>query len=621
MSASFPKVPTDVGRPAGAWPSFERLFEAVEAAPIKPSLKTRHHSDLQTLVRMSGRPAAQLSTEPAALRALLADIEPQLRRLSDRRRANLRYSLRRALWWAGLLPMPGRCTNPLSPAWEALLARINPDLRLRRTLERPMRLFSLVGVEPQSVGRAELEWLRRTIFEDPFIRDPRIDHRRLWLALVWCQENVPDWPLPKVEAPRYRNDGYVLGWADLPASLKSEAEKFTAWYGGWELRAAGASSGADDAWGRSTLRSFITRGARRRPASRATCERRFWEIQRCASILRRLGLPCGSLEELTRPAAVDAIMGFLSDRANKGVTKQMFDLACFLKMVARRWVKRSEADLADLKSICDNVEPREAGMTKRNMERLVALMDEAKATELELLPFRLAARVRRAGARHRNAAARMQIAVALAILRVAPLRISNLCALRLERNLRFVTYEGRRRAQIFVPKEMVKNRRDLLHLLDEEATELVETYLREHRPTLQAALGDHSDHVFPGEGARHKGRHALGLQISRTIKRYTGLDIHPHLFRHYVVLDYLLAHPGEYETLRHVLSHATTETIRKHYAGLEARAAAQRFEEHVLARRRALREAERQRGGRSRRAQVHAAGASRRSRASRMSAL
>ena len=70
----------------------------------------------------------------------------------------------------------------------------------------------------------------------------------------------------------------------------------------------------------------------------------------------------------------------------------------------------------------------------------------------------------------------------------------------------------------------------------------------------------------------------LGPRISRTIFQYTGLHMHPHLFRHLAAKLHLEAEPGSYEAVRRLLGHKTLRTTTGFYTGLENAAAARHYD-------------------------------------------
>ena len=182
--------------------------------------------------------------------------------------------------------------------------------------------------------------------------------------------------------------------------------------------------------------------------------------------------------------------------------------------------------------------------------------------------------------RHRNpqrGAVQAQMAVAVEILLMAPIRLYNLTNLDIERNL---IRPGQGKAlHIVVGAGMVKNREPLEYPLPPESVELVECYIREFRPHLKSA---ENTALFPGVAGGPKNMAFFGTQITRTIYAHTGLHVHPHLFRHIAAKLFLDANPGAYEVVRRVLGHRSIDTTTGFYTGLETPAAVRHFDKTIL---------------------------------------
>src|SRR5262249_45654873 len=137
------------------------------------------------------------------------------------------------------------------------------------------------------------------------------------------------------------------------------------------------------------------------------------------------------------------------------------------------------------------------GFAKKNDELLQQLEDPDTLARLLLLPEQLAdwaERARPGSVRPDSHAVMMSLAVALAILRCAPMRIANLAGLRLDRHL---TRPGgpRSRWLIVIPAaDKVKNKVQLSYLLNREATVLVDRFIERHRFVL---AGPGNPYLFP----------------------------------------------------------------------------------------------------------------------------
>ncbi len=73
----------------------------------------------------------------------------------------------------------------------------------------------------------------------------------------------------------------------------------------------------------------------------------------------------------------------------------------------------------------------------------------------------------------------------------------------------------------------------------------------------------------------------LSSRISERIRKETGLEVHPHLFRHLCAQLWLRAHPGHYESLRRLLGHSQLSSTLDVYAGLEAGTATRAYAELI----------------------------------------
>src|SRR5262249_24333436 len=132
---------------------------------------------------------------------------------------------------------------------------------------------------------------------------------------------------------------------------------------------------------------------------------------------------------------------------------------------------------------------------------------------------------------------------------------------------------------IIVEPEAVKNDVPLDFPLPPAITALLETYLAKFRPRL-ATPGCTA--LFPGRKGGSKSLNGLRDQICKAIRRRTGIEMHPHLFRHAAAKLFLETHPGDYEEVRRILGHRSIATTIKFYTPLETAAAVRRYDEIIL---------------------------------------
>lgn len=160
------------------------------------------------------------------------------------------------------------------------------------------------------------------------------------------------------------------------------------------------------------------------------------------------------------------------------------------------------------------------------------------------------------------------------LLLAAPVRLSNLVSIRLDRHLERI---GRNPGTVLLtfPPEEVKNRQPLRYKLPPATVELLEFYLAAARPVLAAGP---SPLLFPGAGGAPKSAPAVESQLSKITHGEVGVRLTPHMFRHVTGKLYLDHNPGGHEVVRALLGNSRIETVIRFYAGLEQAAAVRHYD-------------------------------------------
>lgn len=229
--------------------------------------------------------------------------------------------------------------------------------------------------------------------------------------------------------------------------------------------------------------------------------------------------------------------------------------------------------LDDLRAALE--EHRREGMTPKNLALIRQVLTEGVWNEVVSLSKVL---MRQAYAIKDHAPIRAavtaQLAIAIAILSFAPVRLGNLVRIELDRNL--IKPGGLNTPYwLAFPRYDVKNRVDLNFKLDEARTALIDGYVHEFRPAL--LRGTNAPWLFPGEGGQAKNSLLFGQQITARVNKATGIRVTPHQFRHAAAAIYLKHHPGNYEVIRRALGHRDIQTTIRFYCGLETIAATEEF--------------------------------------------
>jgi len=269
---------------------------------------------------------------------------------------------------------------------------------------------------------------------------------------------------------------------------------------------------------------------------------------------------------------------YLAKKDGKIVTFTI-DMANRLYAIARTYVKAPEEQLRVLERFCLKLRPkRRRGLTEKNMAVIRAFKDPQNRARLRALPGRLFDEALAERDALVQAAVTAATALAIQIELVAPMRLANLAALHLEKNIIRVggpepTYH------LVIPPKGVKNDVPLEYPLPKVLSEMLALYLAVFRPRL-CRRDNHW--LFPGELGGYKTDGTLRSQIIDRIVDELGIRVTPHQFRHLAAALILEKDPANYELVRRVLGHKNLQTTINFYVGLETVEAVRKFSAMVL---------------------------------------
>jgi integrase len=520
-------------------------------------------SALRTLAKALGKSLDELPAHPGRLRERLAAFSPDLAGISHARWVNVKSLTRFALSHSKLSHVPGRYREELVEAWEVLFGRLQ-TAQARFGLSRFCHYCSKQGTMPEQVDHQVFAAFLDDLLNAGLVDAPRKIHRTA--CILWNQAaiTIVDWPRLQVTVPNYTRT-YALSWETFPASLKLEYDTYLKHLGG---------GGVLD------TRAFKPL----RPGSVATRGRQLHEFVSAAVHGGRNPAALRSFSDLVDVGVVRAALGFILGRANPGrdsgveekSTVQAHQMAQLLRSIARHWVKVKEDHLAELKKLCVRTDTRQHGLSDKNRTLLRQFDDPAAVDNLMCLPEDIVAELKRTKTISRAAALQMQVAVAIELLLMSPIRIGNLAGLNLDTHLIRYRKSGMR---LSIRGCEVKNDWNIEALLAPETVELIDLYLVKFRPLLSSVP---SPWLFPGENGQPKSTDMLRTQIKDCVRKRIGLQMNPHFFRHFAGDHYLKAHPGAYGVVRLLLGHKSINTTTKYYCDTNTVQAGQIFNEHVL---------------------------------------
>ncbi|MGE0766607.1 MAG: hypothetical protein AB7L90_09100 [Hyphomicrobiaceae bacterium] len=450
--------------------SLKQVVGALATRVADPRRRAEMTSALRTVARVCGQSLDQLPGDVREMRTLLAGVRPAAYRLSPGRWRNVRSLAFSAI--EAVRAHPRRSRPPLSPEWEKLLLPL-PDKTNRIALVPFARFCSTSVVAPQAVTAAEFGRYERYL--DQHARKARPRESYLCAARAWnrARARYRWWPRFQVEIDDRRKT-YTLPWAALPPSFKAEVDALVA----EALAPDPLSTNARRAIGAVTARGL---------------ER---SLRALASGIVNRGRPPESLAHIGDLVAIDVAkegLRYFVERLGRRQDVYLVTLAGALVRAAR-WsheIDGTDESVRDkhlnaLAALRTAVTPRRRGMTQKNRELLRQVDDDEVIARVLALPDRVWSRAD--ACRHerltRSHLIRLQVATAVEILTVVPIRRSNLLALQFDRHFVRTEIRGRRRVHLRIPADEVKNGVEIERELPERSVRLIERYLAEVRPLI-----------------------------------------------------------------------------------------------------------------------------------------
>ncbi len=253
-------------------------------------------------------------------------------------------------------------------------------------------------------------------------------------------------------------------------------------------------------------------------------------------------------------------------------SRSLSETAALLRNLATSYCKFSVDEIKAVARLagCVALKPQ-TGMTRKNRERLRVLQDPRNQHKLLMLPERLFERAKDARKPKARALDR-EVAVAVAILRVCPIRVKNLTSIHFERHLH---RPGDGRVFLSFESDEMKNERPIEFELPPDLARMIDRHVATRGREL---CPKGCPWLFPlRDGTGPSGEGDVSTRITRHIRRETGLEVNVHLFRHFAAMLWLDAKPGCYETVRRLLGHSDLSHTLNLYTGLEIRAATRAY--------------------------------------------
>jgi len=489
---------------------------------------------------MAGVAPAAVVAEATALRPMLAKVLPAAHGVTKKTWANLRSQFRAALRHDGVIDpsMVGFAVR--DPAWALLVEAAAGDKRVCCGLA----LFAnwcaykpiVPGIVDDAVVLRFLEWLEtRTLCPKPRDVVRRIPH--LWnematKSLVWPRVTLSTLSL-KLPPKRVQ-------WGDLPESLRRDTEAYL------------AMRGNPDPFGERP-------NAPPRPLAASTLHQQREHIRLAASVLIESGIPKADLACLASLVDPDRFKMVLRHYMGADGQPNAFVICMAKTLIAIAYYYVGNAEhVARLKALAGKLPPIPFDQTPKNAALLRQFESPRLRAKLLFLPETLIAEAKeelKLGGRFHFVDA--QVAIAIDIDLVIPLRPQNLCSLGWRRH--FIEPDGSKGPLLLrIPAAETKSKKkDVVAEIPEDVARRIRWYRLHVLPRLNADL---DGPLFVTETGAAKLQDTLSDQMIHVTRNRVGVHLTPHQFRHLAATWYLEAHPEDFETVRTLLGHVFSKT-------------------------------------------------------------
>jgi hypothetical protein len=478
-------------------PSFVDLIAAIEqASELSPQAQRHWICSVRQIARWLDRPATVIPARRSSVQISVGQLHHARVGVTAKTLANHRSNVWAALRWFGRehdVPPRGM---PLSANWASLRDRL--DKRLRQRLYSFMHYSSGRRLDPELVDDSTLDAYWRYRSETTARASNNTARRFMVRAWNACADAIDSVSLRRLTEPAIKV--VEPAWSAFPEGLRKDLDNYFA--------------------GLAKPHRTLN-GNRIQPCSQGTIATRRAELVAMARMAVRLGVPIESLTSLAaflHPDVVERVIDAYWQKNGEEPKTGTIDLGKKVLRMARETACLDQAALDRLDEIRVALEQhRREGLTPKNLQLVRQVLTEGVWSEVVSLPNVLMQQAHLAKDHAPiKAAISAQLAVAVAILTFAPVRLCNLVSIELGQNL--IKPGGLNTPYWLVfPNYDVKNRVDLNFRFDQALTDLIDEYVQEFRPAL--LRGTNARWLFPGEAGQPKNKLMFSRLLSASRKR------------------------------------------------------------------------------------------------------
>lgn len=549
-------------RPSPAPSAGLTLAEVLGGVEMSPDLSPVRIRDLRSAISrfcdLVGEEPGGIPLDLAQLRKRLNAINPVTEGISSKSLSNIRSDLLAAITASGLKPIsPAR--QGLSEPWQVLMARLIHKRR-RIGVSRLARYSSANDITPGAVNDEVIAGFMESVREASLHRKPNDLHRQT--TVIWNEivAHFPELGLRPVSVPSFRPPPRRVDLSLLPESFRRDLEACLAWCADTDPFAA---------------------DARARSLSPGTIKLRRAQIHAAVTALLDSGF---------EPATVTALADLVSVKNFERIARQRLKMAegrentfnramaAALVQIAHEWVKVDDATLIELKRLAGKLPMPRLDLTQKNKRFLRQFDDPLVLQRLRALPAKLWYTARRDDSPNFRTLTLVQAALALEILTYLPIRMQNLISLSFGVHL-FLQDGPGAISTLEIPAHEVKNKRAIEFDIPPHIVRMLIEYRDQLAPKI---IGRKPDHLFVNPDGTRKHSQTLSHLIVRIVRKYAGLELSPHQFRHLAAKIILDDSPGAFELVKQLLGHENLKTTTNAYAGIDTRRAARHHHRLLL---------------------------------------
>ena len=556
------------------------MNELIRLVQTMPDLLPTHIDPIVADVRRAMELIPALATarpNGRVIAPLLKRLHPVNTDLSQKRISNIRASVRRLLKIGYRLHPGAQHRTGLTGQWKSAFAILGPRSKIQMEVSRFAHWCQARAILPAEVTDEHVDEFALYLNDVATVEKPI--HRARVTVNHWnlAARTLDGWPKTILALPSSKNGSVAPTFDQLNPQCRQDIKNYI------ELMRNGTDKTERDQFDLDTEHhtSEIPKYTESTIRQRISMIRRALRLLAVATQKSIVEIDLADITQKLNAAKI--LAQYKRDLGENEKSPSLKIMALTLLALGKNHAGLNITEVASLKYLvkCADKPSREhaknnPGMTDKNRERLQRI----GANELKAL-FRAPSmllnsaldRIRedRAGVSDLIDA---QIGVGIAILLHAPLRGDNLASLELHKQITMPNLPGGC-ASLHIDASETKTGRSLDFTLPQDVTALIWKFQTQVMPYFDRS--SKTNYIFPGLGNATKAVSHVGGQIKARVQQLTGVPMNQHLFRHFLACLYLRANPGSYGVVQALLMHATMETTRKYYCGLEAEAAINHF--------------------------------------------